>query len=76
MCELEPILTERECQVSKLIFQGKSNEEIANKLELSIKTIRNHIENIYSKLDIHSARELPQKLYKLNYVSFKDFEEE
>lgn len=75
MCELEPTLTEREVQVSKLIFQGYSNQAISNKLELSIRTVHCYIRNIFKKLDIHSSRELPKKLYKLNYITIKDFED-
>lgn len=75
LCELDSILTEREMQVSKLIFQGYSNQAIANKLELSERTIQNYVRNTYLKLDIHSSRELPKKLYKLNYITIKDFED-
>ena len=47
-------LTERECEVLRLLTQGDDYKEIADKLFLSIYTIRAHIRNIYDKLHVHS----------------------
>jgi DNA-binding NarL/FixJ family response regulator len=47
-----PELTEREREVLHLIAQGHSNTEIADQLLLSLKTVRNHVSNIYSKLQV------------------------
>lgn len=47
-----PELTEREVEVLRLIAQGLNNQEIAQKLVLSPKTVRNHITNIFSKLQV------------------------
>lgn len=47
-----PELTEREVEVLRLISQGLNNQEIAQKLVLSPKTVRNHITNIFSKLQV------------------------
>ncbi|MEJ2616206.1 MAG: LuxR C-terminal-related transcriptional regulator, partial [Ignavibacteriaceae bacterium] len=44
--------TGRELEVLRLIAEGKNNEEIAEKLFLSIRTIEKHITNIYSKMGI------------------------
>ncbi len=44
--------TGRELEVLKLIAEGKTNEEISEKLFLSVRTVEKHITNIYSKLDI------------------------
>lgn len=44
--------TGRELEVLKLIAEGKNNEEIAEKLFLSIRTVEKHITNIYSKMGI------------------------
>lgn len=46
------ILTEREREVLELIARGHDNGQIASQLSLSTKTVRNHINNIFSKLDI------------------------
>jgi DNA-binding NarL/FixJ family response regulator len=45
-------LTEREREVLGLIAQGHNNEEIARRLVLSQKTVRNHVSNIFSKLQV------------------------
>lgn len=47
-----PELTERELEILRLIAQGLNNSEIAQKLVLSPKTVRNHITNIFSKLQV------------------------
>lgn len=44
--------TGRELEVIKLIAEGKNNEEIAEKLFLSVRTVEKHITNIYSKLGV------------------------
>ena len=50
--EAFPELTVRECEVLDLIAQGRSNTEIARRLFLSPKTVRNHISNIFTKLQV------------------------
>lgn len=47
-----PELTEREREILTFIAQGDSNTEIAEKLVLAPKTVRNHISNIFSKLQV------------------------
>lgn len=49
---LLPELTPREIEVLTHIADGKSNKEIAVELIISPKTVRNHISNIYSKLQV------------------------
>ena len=50
---VEP-LSARELEVLKLIAAGHSNEEIASKLIISVKTAKRHISNIYGKLGVKS----------------------
>jgi len=47
-------LTERELEVLQLIDAGLSNREIADRLYVSLNTVRTHTKNLYSKLDVHS----------------------
>jgi LuxR family transcriptional regulator, maltose regulon positive regulatory protein len=44
--------TGRELEVLKLIAEGRNNEDIAEKLFLSVRTVEKHITNIYSKLGV------------------------
>ncbi len=47
-----PELTDREREVLALIARGRTNQEIAADLFLSLKTVRNHVTNIFSKLQV------------------------
>lgn len=47
-----PELTEREREILELIADGKTNVQIADWLVLSLKTIRNHVSNIFNKLQV------------------------
>jgi len=50
---IEP-LTLRELEVLKLIEAGNSNQDIADKLVISIPTVKRHLSNIYAKLGVES----------------------
>jgi DNA-binding NarL/FixJ family response regulator len=54
---LFPELTEREREVLQLIAQGYTNAAIAEKLTLSPKTVRNHVSNIFGKLQVAGRAE-------------------
>jgi DNA-binding NarL/FixJ family response regulator len=45
-------LTEREREILVLIGQGKTNDAIATDLTISVKTVRNHVSNIFNKLQV------------------------
>lgn len=47
-----PELTEREQEILTLIAQGRNNTDIAKLLVLSSKTVRNHVSNIFNKLQV------------------------
>jgi DNA-binding NarL/FixJ family response regulator len=47
-----PELTEREEEILFLVAQGKLNQEIAKELFVSLKTVRNHVSNIFLKLQV------------------------
>jgi LuxR family maltose regulon positive regulatory protein len=50
---IEP-LSDRELEVLRLMAEGYSNREIAEKLVFTVATAKKHAENIYSKLGVHS----------------------
>jgi DNA-binding NarL/FixJ family response regulator len=47
-----PSLTEREREVLDLVAAGKGNATIAHDLMISLKTVRNHVSNIFTKLQV------------------------
>ena len=59
----EEPLTEREVEVLKLVAQGQPNQEIAETLVISERTVRTHVSNILNKL--HLANRTQAALYAL-----------
>ena len=54
-------LSPREREILDLIVPGFSNKEIADRLNISIESIRWHLKNIYQKLHVHSRTEAASK---------------
>jgi DNA-binding NarL/FixJ family response regulator len=51
-------LTSREKQVLKLVAEGQSNKEVADVLEISVKTAMTHREHLMQKLGVHNRTDL------------------
>jgi LuxR family maltose regulon positive regulatory protein len=64
---IEP-LSERETEVLQLVAAGLSNREIAQRLFLSVSTIKVHTYNIYSKLGVHSRTQAVAKARALGVL--------
>jgi DNA-binding CsgD family transcriptional regulator len=47
-------LTRREAEVMRLVAQGKTNQQIAARITVSIRTVQKHLENVYEKLGARS----------------------
>lgn len=58
-----PSLTERENELLRLLYEGYRYKEIADKLFISIETVRRHCQNIYKKLQVQSKVEAINKVY-------------
>lgn len=58
-------LTAREVEVLRLVAQGSSNKEIATKLVLSQKTVRNHVERAYTKIGV--SNRIGASMYALEH---------
>ncbi|MEY8537283.1 response regulator transcription factor [Lactococcus muris] len=50
--ELYDELSKREMEVLKILAQGLSNQEIADQLYISLKTVKTHVSNIFNKLEV------------------------
>ncbi len=68
---VEP-LTPRELEVLKLICVGDSNQVIADKLVITIKTVKKHTGNIFGKLDVTSRVQAMVKAHQLGLISESD----
>jgi LuxR family maltose regulon positive regulatory protein len=64
---LDP-LTEREMDVLRLLATGMSNPEIADSLVIAVSTVRSHLKNIYSKLDVHKRWDAVQRAEELGLL--------
>ncbi|KXG77173.1 response regulator [Thermotalea metallivorans] len=59
-------LTRREYEVLGLIAEGKNNKEIADTLFISEKTVKNHVSNIFKKIDVNDRTQAAIYAYKHN----------
>jgi LuxR family maltose regulon positive regulatory protein len=64
---VEP-LTNRELDVLELLGQRLSNKEIADKLFISVETVKGHLKNIYQKLEVNKRREAVEKAKKIGLL--------
>ena len=63
------ILTKREKEVFKLLVTNKNTKEIAEILNISEKTVRNHISNAMQKLGVKGRAQAVIELLRLNIIS-------
>ena len=63
------ILTKREKEVFKLLVTNKTTKEIAKLLNISEKTVRNHISNAMQKLGVKGRAQAVVELLKMNIIS-------
>ena len=64
------ILTDREQEVFELLVKNKTTTEIAQKLQISEKTVRNHVSNAIQKLGVKGRAGAVVELLKLGEISF------
>ena len=65
------ILTEREMEVLQLATQGSSNQEIADSLYLSLRTVQSHLNHIFNKLQVSSRTEAVVRALKEGWVTLE-----
>lgn len=66
--QLHEDLTNREREVLMLISQGKSNQEIADELFITLKTVKTHVSNILSKLEVEDRTQAAIYAFKHKLV--------
>ena len=65
-------LTSRELEVAFLICEGLVNYEIAEKLFISYRTVKNHVYNLYRKCGVDSRIKLYKYMLKKGYIRGED----
>ena len=67
-------LTHREMEVLKLVARGMNNRDIANELGVGLRTVKSHLETIFSKMGVNSRTEAVLEAMKHGWVSLEDQE--
>jgi DNA-binding NarL/FixJ family response regulator len=57
-------ISKREKDILQLILKGKTNKDIEDELYISVKTVKNHVYNIYQKLGVKTRLELIHRIQK------------
>ncbi len=68
---MKNIITKREKEIFQLLIENKSTKEISSILNISEKTVRNHISNVMQKLDVINRSNAIIELIKLNEINIK-----
>jgi RNA polymerase sigma factor (sigma-70 family) len=58
-------ISEREFEVLQLIYEGRTNQQIAEQIAISINTIKKHINSVYFKLDVNTRTKAIARLLEL-----------
>lgn len=65
------ILTAREKEIFNLLIDNNTTSDIASLLNISEKTVRNHISNVIQKLDVSGRSQAIIELIKLKEIALK-----
>jgi DNA-binding CsgD family transcriptional regulator len=63
------LLTQREQAVAQLVAQGLTNEDVARRLRVSVKTVEAHLTKVYAKLNVSSRQNLHIKVNQQQIVT-------
>jgi two-component system, NarL family, response regulator LiaR len=61
-------LSPRELEILGLIAEGNSNQEIANRIFVSLSTVKTHNQNLFEKLDVKRRTQAIEKAKRLNLI--------
>ncbi|MDQ5977448.1 MAG: hypothetical protein QG602_420 [Verrucomicrobiota bacterium] len=64
-------LTDREREILKLVAESNSTKQIAQKLEISVKTVDNHRTNLMRKLDLHDVASLTRYSLEIGLIDHR-----
>ena len=61
-------LSNRELEILGLMAEGNSNQEIANRIFVSLSTVKTHNQNLFEKLDVNKRTQAIEKAKRLNLI--------
>lgn len=61
---LDAVLTDREMEIARLIARGCSNQDIANELKISVRTVGTHISHILKKVNLENRTQLTLQMLR------------
>ena len=64
----DEMISKREREVLQLVAEGLSTPEVADRLFISIKTVKNHLASIYEKLDAHDRTQAVLRAIRLGII--------
>ena len=64
------LLTPREKQIFEMLVKNKTTFDISKKLQISEKTVRNHISNVIQKLGVKGRSQAILELIKMDEIKF------
>jgi len=64
------LLTQREREILQMMQEGLNNAEIAQKLVISLYTVKRHASNIYRKLEVNGRRQAVYKALQAGILTF------
>lgn len=70
--ELHSNLTDREMEILLLLAEGKNNQEIADELFIALKTVKTHVSNILSKLEVQDRTQAVVYAFQHDIVQKKN----
>ena len=68
-----PQFTEREMEVVSLVVEGRSNDEIASRLAISVKTVESHLTRIFERTSVASRTELATRAIREGWLETAGF---
>ena len=69
---LESLLTERELEIARLIAHGHDNQNIAETLKISVRTVATHVSNILRKAKVENRTQLARLMLRQGLASLYD----
>ena len=66
---MKGILTKREKEIFEMLIVNKTTKDIASELDISEKTVRNHISNVMQKLSVKGRASAVVELLRLGEIS-------